>query len=104
MVSIKLLIVDLCGELVQNLGTYSEKDIQKLIEIALDKNLQCLSFIDVDQDTFFSEKQLLSIKKEIQELESNCDVNKKLLKEVQKGIEIALEEGYLKFEPIRVIL
>ena len=73
----RLLIEDEFGEIEKILGYIAKKDINVMANIAEDHNLKCLSFVDIVGNTYFSEKQLLEIKKnEIEILENNPKINK----------------------------
>lgn len=96
--SLKILIVDLVGELIKDLGLFSENEIEKLIDMTHKLNLNCLQSIDLVGDTYFSEKQLLEIRREMDILKTTNTVSLELLDTIERGIIIALEEGFLKFE------
>jgi hypothetical protein len=83
---------------------YSIKDLEKIISLAEKDNLSCLSLISLGSKTYFNESQCLEIKKnELPQLRKYENINKNLLNNINKIIELVLQEGYsfLKFEPIK---
>ena len=82
-------------------GIYSEERIKKMAETAKSKNFKCLSFIFSAQSTVFNDFQAKIIKDELDILKQDDEINKDLLKAIEKGIEYVLSDvyTYLKFEP-----
>ena len=82
-------------------GVFSGELIKKLAEAAKLKSLKCLSFIFSMQSTVFNDFQAKIIKDELDILKQNDEINKDLLKAIEKGIEYVLSDvyTYLKFEP-----
>ncbi len=97
----RLLVIDELAEVEKVLGIVDKKDINNMISVAEQLDMKCLNFVDSIGDTYFNEKQVNEIKKEIVILQCYSPVSKKLLDMIEEGIKIAQREGaYLKFEDL----
>ena len=98
--AIILKVIDEDGELYAEPVMVDEDGLRNLIKIAHAKDLKCLNFVDAVGDTFFNEKQLHHIKKEIDLLRKDEQVEQKVLDNIEKAVNEALKDAllYLKFE------
>jgi len=97
--SIHLKVIDLYRKEIQDFGYWSNQEIKILFNQVNDDDFFLLRNLDLTLDTYFNNKQLNLLKKEI-ELLKNRGKNSKLLEAIEAGIKCALEEGFLKLESI----
>jgi len=101
-VDVAIKVIDEFGGTEGNFGCFEEDDLQKLVKIAEQEDMLCLSFIDLPQDTYFNELQCRDIQKELVILRNYIELDSKLLEAIYKAVELALkEESYVKFEVIQ---
>jgi len=98
--AIVVLIINEEYEVVSDMGIVDTDAFEKIIKVATELNMKCLSLMDYVGDTFFNEKQMHYIKKEIEVLRQRADIDQEALSVIEKGIEEGLKDVflYLKFE------
>jgi len=82
---------------------YSHEDIQTLKIAAHNEDLPCLSFISLESNTYFNEKQVFEIINiELPKLENQKNINTSIPDTIKKISNLILHEGYsfLKIQPI----
>lgn len=97
----KLLVLDEDGKLFRSIGTIADTDMQYLITTATQLKFKCLSFIDFSSNTYFQEKQIYELKKEIDYLAEQGLLRKDLYQLLAEGVKEALSDGFLllTFQP-----
>jgi len=82
------------------IGLIEDDDLLSLTDLATEKDLKCLAFVDFVGDTYFNEKQLREILQEIEVLKADEQANQEIVEIIQKGCLEALENFnyYLKFQ------
>lgn len=98
---IKVIIVDENNEIVNgNVGTITAQNLLEFIKQAEKHNAKCLQFIDVTGDTFFSNKQMYQIQKELLDLKDDPAINQDIVNMIQRGINQGLLRDFdcLKLE------
>jgi hypothetical protein len=82
---------------------YSYEDILNLKIASQNENLPCLSFISLESNTYFNEKQIFEIiNNELPKLKEQAHLNISILDMIMKISNLILHEGYsfLKIKPI----
>jgi len=98
-ITVKIKVIHEFGELIKNLGIFTEENIQKMVTIASMENMTCLSFIDLPRDTYFNTPQCKVIKNEVSILKKYEEIDKNLLDLIDKAADLAIEdEAFVKFE------
>lgn len=96
---IKIKVIYEFGEFIDDFGQFKEENIKKLVKIATKKNMPCLSFINLPNDSYFNELQCKDIKKELHILNKYNELDKNLLDSIEKAVDLAIEkEAFVKFE------
>jgi hypothetical protein len=98
--AIVVLIINEKYEVVSDMGIIDTDAFEKIIKVATELNMKCLSLMDYVGDTFFNEKQMYHIKKEIEALRQRTDIDQEALSVIEKSVEEGLKDVflYLKFE------
>ncbi len=95
--AIILYLTNINREIIKEIGSIEDNDLIELTDIAKDKNLRCLSLIDFVGDTILNQKQVKELKKEIEILQNEPQINKKILQIIVIAIEEALKAPQLYF-------
>jgi len=94
----KLLVVDCLSTVIKDFGSVNVSELATLILQAKKLNLKTVSFIDLLHDTYLNERQILSLKNELVELQKSTGIDKAIISMLGEASKLAIEEGFLKFE------
>jgi hypothetical protein len=97
--AIVVLIINEEYEVISKIGLIETDEFEKIITIAEHLNMKCLSLADYVGDTFFNEKQMAVIRKEIAILKKEENIDQNALKVIEHAIDEGLKDVflYLKF-------
>ncbi len=95
-----LQVIDKKWKIIKEIGGVEDMKLHNFTKQCNQKNLKCLSFVDFVGDTYFNEKQIREILKEIEVLQEDKQVNQEIVEIIQRGCLEALKgfNYYLKFE------
>ena len=87
-------------EIISDIEEIETNEFEKIIKAAEHLNMKCLSLADYVGDTFFNEKQMLSLRQEVEILKEQKNINQDALKIIKNAIDEGLKDVflYLKFE------